>query len=174
MGYGVVFFEILARQLPFQEVNQRQLPKAKFDGVLPVIAKSVAADFGQLITSCCACKPSSRPSMRGVVARLHEFADGRKIIYDEVKMPSWGQSSSSGGDAGDNTVALEELRRRREKLDEVRQGLQRELEERRERRKRVQEAYLGKGITLEEIEPLKNTADGLRNLAATGGATDAQ
>merc|ERR1712190_540084 len=62
-SFGIVFFELLCRQLPFQEVSQRNLPKAKFEGILPQVPKDVPDDCANLVRSCCAHKPTARPSM---------------------------------------------------------------------------------------------------------------
>merc|ERR550534_1029755 len=96
-SFGIVFFEVVARKLPFQEINQRHLAKSKFEGVLPHIPREVHEDFADLVKSCCAHRPASRPSMSGVVARIVAFAKTRTIDLRDVAMPAWQQEAS--GDA---------------------------------------------------------------------------
>lgn len=86
---GIVFFEVATRQLPFQEVRQRELPRAKFEGVLPQLPNSLEEDFGELVCACCAHRPSARPSMGGIAARLAEFARARGVDLAAVAMPMW-------------------------------------------------------------------------------------
>lgn len=151
-SFGIVTFEILSRQLPFQEIDQRRLPKAKFDGVLPALPKNVPDDCGKLIAECCAHKPTARPTMRGVVAKLHELTDVRKINLGTVEMPAWpskGQHQAASDAAA--SEAARESEARKSKLENEKRQLKKQLEEAREQRRRVTESHLGASSTKEEL-----------------------
>eukprot|EP00928_Gymnodinium_smaydae_P015596 TRINITY_DN15778_c0_g3_i1.p1 TRINITY_DN15778_c0_g3~~TRINITY_DN15778_c0_g3_i1.p1 ORF type:complete len:685 (-),score=165.69 TRINITY_DN15778_c0_g3_i1:76-2130(-) len=171
-SYGIVVFEIVNRQLPFSEVNPRQLPKAKFEGVLPALPKAMPEDCGALVSACCVARPSSRPSMRALVARLNDAARARGLQLETVTMPPWTATSAVSPEARDEGLegAMRELRARREKLETERRRAQKQLAEMREQRRRVQEAHLGKGLSTAEVGPMQFAADGAAAGGSAGGA----
>merc|ERR1712048_903398 len=94
--------------------------------------------------------------MRGVVARLLDFAEARKLCLDSVVMPGWqgsptgkpGDGAAEGAAQNSGTNALQA------KLEEERVQLKKQLKDTKEQRMRLQEAHLGKALSKEEIEPL--------------------
>mmetsp|Transcript_20243 Transcript_20243/g.56162 ORF Transcript_20243/g.56162 Transcript_20243/m.56162 type:complete len:676 (+) Transcript_20243:135-2162(+) len=168
-SYGIVFFEIMSRKLPFQEISQRQLPKAKFEGVLPHISKPITEDCGALILSCCSHRPSARPSMRGVAARILELAEVRCIDLARVAMPPW-ETSAAGAGGREEAGASRESEARMTELEEEKRIIQKRIEDARGQRSRIQESHFGKGLAKEEIEPMfpPNQASGGGAAAGSG------
>mmetsp|Transcript_37618 Transcript_37618/g.70280 ORF Transcript_37618/g.70280 Transcript_37618/m.70280 type:complete len:676 (+) Transcript_37618:178-2205(+) len=151
-SFGIVFFEVVSQQLPFQEVDQRQLPRAKYEGVLPKIPREIQDDCAALIKSSCAHKPSARPSMAGIVARIQEIATARGVNLNQVEMPAWHKPDSSGKKK-DNEKALDN-----KQLEQERARLLEQLERARDQRRKVSELHLGRGITGDLNKPLLSAA----------------
>lgn len=153
-SFGIVFFETATRQLPFQEINQRQLPKAKFEGVLPRLPLDMEDDCGALVKACCAHRPNSRPSMGGVLARIAEMASSRYWDLLDVAMPPWQDADTKGLER--EQEFLSKLEGRRKKLQEERAQLLQQLEQTREQRRRLQEQHFGVSLG-EEATPTMST-----------------
>mmetsp|Transcript_87831 Transcript_87831/g.251613 ORF Transcript_87831/g.251613 Transcript_87831/m.251613 type:complete len:690 (+) Transcript_87831:87-2156(+) len=151
---GIVFFELATRTLPFSQISQRQLPKSKYEGVLPTIPKEVPEDFAGLVKACCAHRPGSRPSMAGVVARIGECAKARSVDFMDVAMPSWGPEEAAGEGGGQEKEVLQQLQQRQAQLQKERRELQAQVERTREQRQRLQQLHLGgSGIAEEGVMP---------------------
>lgn len=150
-SYGIVFFETISRKLPFSEIPQRQLPKAKWEGVLPQVPQEMPKDCADLVLSCCCAKPSSRPSMSGVAARIQDMASSRDIDLDAVEMPSWQQERAAVADAGAESRAGDRTKR----LQEEKARLLQQYEQARERRRKVQEVHLGKEMSVPNLALLE-------------------
>eukprot|EP00811_Abedinium_folium_P001101 NODE_11006_length_1314_cov_4.919966.p1 GENE.NODE_11006_length_1314_cov_4.919966~~NODE_11006_length_1314_cov_4.919966.p1 ORF type:complete len:340 (-),score=113.92 NODE_11006_length_1314_cov_4.919966:293-1264(-) len=88
-SFAIIFFEVLTKKLPFQEVPPKQLPALKEAGALPQIPPDVPEDCAQLIRDCCGLAPGSRPKMSGGIARLVEIAEDRNIVLSEVTPPEF-------------------------------------------------------------------------------------
>lgn len=153
-SFGIVVFETATRQLPFQEINHRQLPKAKFEGVLPRIPLDMEDDCGALVKACCAHRPNSRPTMNGALARITEMAESRYVDLQDVDMPPWQDDAKDG--ERDREV-LSELEDRRRGLEVERARLLKQLEQTREQRRRLQEEHLGVAVE-SMVQPLVNSS----------------
>ncbi|CAE8590836.1 unnamed protein product, partial [Polarella glacialis] len=87
-SFGVIFFELLTKQVPFSEVSPAQLPASKLAGHLPKVPAAVLADCAGLVHQCCAARPASRPSMNGALARVRELAQAHNVTLSEVRPPA--------------------------------------------------------------------------------------
>ncbi|CAE8630963.1 unnamed protein product, partial [Polarella glacialis] len=87
-SFGVIFFELLTKQVPFSEVSPAQLPASKLAGHLPKVPAAVPADCAGLVHQCCAARPASRPSMNGALARVRELAQAHNVTLSEVRPPA--------------------------------------------------------------------------------------
>lgn len=155
-SFGIVFFETATRQLPFQEISQRQLPKAKFEGILPRIPLGVEDDCGALVKACCAHRPGSRPSMSGVLARIMEMATARYLDLSEVAMPPWRDGDAKEMEREQKVVR--ELGGRKKKLQAECKQLLQQMEQTREQRRKLQEQHLGVGVAEEAAIPLVSSS----------------
>mmetsp|Transcript_93611 Transcript_93611/g.180585 ORF Transcript_93611/g.180585 Transcript_93611/m.180585 type:complete len:627 (+) Transcript_93611:89-1969(+) len=148
-SYGIVFFEVITRQLPFQEIAMRELPQAKFEGVLPRIPREVPEDCAAFLRSCCSARPSVRPTMNRISAQLREFALARSVDLSQVVMPAFRGSVKPTADSGADQQMSERLVR----LRRERATLQAQLEAHRDRRSRLRESQLA-GTTVPEEQSL--------------------
>lgn len=149
-SFGILLFEVLSSQLPFQEIRQRDLPRAKYDGVLPQLPADYPQDCGALVLDCCKVKPMDRPTMSGVLARLTDISESRKIDFESVKMPEWQQASEIRQEA----VAAKELRSQAKTIEEEKERLLLMLEQARDKRRRLVEQHLGETISQDNLTPL--------------------
>eukprot|EP00927_Polykrikos_kofoidii_P079227 TRINITY_DN76004_c0_g1_i1.p1 TRINITY_DN76004_c0_g1~~TRINITY_DN76004_c0_g1_i1.p1 ORF type:complete len:1072 (-),score=193.61 TRINITY_DN76004_c0_g1_i1:118-3333(-) len=115
-SFAVIFFELLTKKVPFQEVTQVQLPTLKISGHLPRFPASVPEDCVQLMRQCCSGRPGGRPPMSAVVARLREVAVERGIHLAEVKPPA-AFLRSDGGHEQRTREAEEKAARRLVEVD---------------------------------------------------------
>eukprot|EP00927_Polykrikos_kofoidii_P001572 TRINITY_DN10599_c0_g1_i1.p1 TRINITY_DN10599_c0_g1~~TRINITY_DN10599_c0_g1_i1.p1 ORF type:complete len:761 (+),score=104.58 TRINITY_DN10599_c0_g1_i1:188-2470(+) len=137
---GLVLFELVTRQLPFQELKTAQLQRAKFDGVKPRIPPEVPQEYRELISTCAERWPSSRPSMEGVATRLDDIANVYAVDMSEVCMPAWLDEDGIGTSATGAVAAAaltREAEKRHAKLEEEHKLLQRRLEGVREQMRRI-------------------------------------
>lgn len=138
-SYGIVFFELAARKLPFSEISQQQLPKAKFEGVLPKIPSEVPSDCVKLINNCLAANPKQRPSMPGVIAQIAEIAKARQLNLAEVQMPT----KQTAGETEAQREIAKQVDNQRKKIDEDKAVIAAQLEKTRARRMQLQDQHLG-------------------------------
>lgn len=158
-SFGIVLFEIACKQLPFQEIQQRNLPKAKWEGVLPEIPSQVPEQCATLINFCCAHRPGFRPSMSGVVDRISEIASTREIDLANVTMPAWKDAQ----DPADEQGALKVLNAKQAELQRERERLAAKLEQAKKQRVHIEQCHLnGQGF----VEPTAAEMDELFNMPA--------
>lgn len=141
-SFGIIFFELVCRQLPFQEIPQQQLPKAKFEGVLPKIPSEVPSDCVQMMKTCLAANPKQRPSMSGVIAQIAALATSRSLDLAEVQMPT----KQTAGETKAQSALAKQVDNQRKKIDEEKTAIAAQLEKIRARRQQLQEQHLGKGV----------------------------
>lgn len=179
---GILFYELAFRKLPFQEVNQRQLPRVKYEGQLPELPRDSPEDFTALVRACCAHKPPARPSMSGVVARVMECAKTRAVDPVDVIMPCWDDEAQEtigrAVDQHQEQERIRELQQRQAQLQRERRELQAKVERVREQRRRLQQLHLGSsGIAEEGVMPQPHASEssvahaGVHLVGATGAAS---
>mmetsp|Transcript_48695 Transcript_48695/g.156448 ORF Transcript_48695/g.156448 Transcript_48695/m.156448 type:complete len:978 (-) Transcript_48695:11-2944(-) len=135
-SFAVIFFELLTKRVPFQEVSAAQLPMLKSSGQLPQIPAGVPEDCADLIRLCCAAKPGARPSMSGVVARVKEVAQAHRASLTDVRPPT-GLFSAEDGQEARLIEAEEAAAKRLVDLDGERTKLRTELNELQQRLEQV-------------------------------------
>lgn len=127
-SFAIIFFELLTKKVPFQEVSAALLPSLKVTGQLPQIPAGVPEDCAALIKQGCSARLATRPSMSGVVARLKEFATSRGLRLSEVKPPA-ALLRLDGGHEQRVREAEEDAAQRLVELDGQRLRLRSELSE---------------------------------------------
>lgn len=127
-SFAVIFFELLTKRVPFQEVSSSQLPSLKASGQLPQIPEGVPSDCGEFILHCCAAKPGARPSMSGVVARVRELTQSHGLNLLDVRPPPGLFGVEDGQEAQVQKIE-EDAARRLVELDGERAKLRTELNE---------------------------------------------
>mmetsp|Transcript_48694 Transcript_48694/g.156439 ORF Transcript_48694/g.156439 Transcript_48694/m.156439 type:complete len:1083 (-) Transcript_48694:16-3264(-) len=167
-SFAVIFFELLTKRVPFQEVSAAQLPMLKSSGQLPQIPAGVPEDCADLIRLCCAAKPGARPSMSGVVARVKEVAQAHRASLTDVRPPT-GLFSAEDGQEARLIEAEEAAAKRLVDLDGERTKLRTELNELQQRLEQVRR----RGLELAAAGASAGDAsDGGSPTAATGAGAD--
>jgi serine/threonine protein kinase len=69
-SYGIVLFELLTGDIPYQGENSFSLPVQVTRGLRPTIPKGLSKTWTKLMTSCWHDKPSRRPGFDKIVQTL--------------------------------------------------------------------------------------------------------
>lgn len=158
-SFGIVAFELFTRQLPFTEVSQMQLTRAKSRGQLPKLPPGLDADLADFVRVCLLQRPGGRPAMQGAIAQLQHIAGQRRIDLrrERAQMESQGLHLGPDSTGSQQTKQLEAESREAE-VEIVR--LRRLLQEEESKLQLLEEQIRRQGFSGDsEGEPEKRLAD---------------
>mmetsp|Transcript_126588 Transcript_126588/g.405227 ORF Transcript_126588/g.405227 Transcript_126588/m.405227 type:complete len:1035 (+) Transcript_126588:101-3205(+) len=99
-SFGIILFELFTRQVPFSELSQMQLTRAKSKGQLPKFPPGLDADIADVIRLFLPHRPGARPTARGAIAQLRQLAKQRNIDLAKVKAQMESEGLNVGGQSG--------------------------------------------------------------------------
>lgn len=117
-SYGIVLWEMLTREIPFQDLeNQQVLYAVTFDDERPPIPDSFPVDFQDVVNACWKRNPDERPMWRAIIESLHQCEismDGSAQVIKSSSAcgsegyPTEPEESTSGNQAEEEEDGSEE------------------------------------------------------------------
>ena len=89
-SFGIVMWELYAKQIPFQDLNTFEIPIAVIKGDRPAVPKDCPKEYAKLMQLCWHKKPSKRPTFQKIVKTLMKLSK-------DIGLDSFGIFGSSSG-----------------------------------------------------------------------------
>lgn len=109
-SFGIIFFELILRELPFKDISHMQLPRFKARGNLPKFPNTLDADLVEFIKLCLSFASTNRPTMPVAITRIQQLAKSRGLDLDAEQSRMERHGLHFGGPSG-SMPNIEQLRR---------------------------------------------------------------
>jgi len=78
-SFGIILWEIVARRIPYTDLQTWAIPEKVVDGLRPIIPEDCPTDLKQLMESCWDDAPERRPSFSQISNKLKPFVDKNAV-----------------------------------------------------------------------------------------------